>query len=330
MKQEYYKKQYRLKEVIHSRMNILSVLFISLSFILALSSYAISSAGQTGAEFLLMPSGAKIASMGGASIAVIDNINTVFCNPAGLALIKGKEISATHAQWLTDISYETAGFGYCAGRAGSFGISAIYLHMGDMQGRSLNGTETEEFSAYDAAAALSYGNRVSKNVSMGTNIKFIRQMIEDEAAFGTAFDFGCIYKLNDEKTAIGGSLLNLGTGMKFIKEEYSLPLMLNLGASYKINSVIAALDIKYRIFERYASMGFGAEYMPADFLSLRGSYLIKAIKNSDMSIEGDKLGGLSGLGAGLGFKFGKYQFDYSFIPFASLGSSHILSFTGSF
>lgn len=60
-----------------------------------------------------------------------------------------------------------------------------------------------------------------------------------------------------------------------------------------------------------------------DFLALRLGAPIKIVQN-------EKLDGFSELGGGVGFRLHNYRLDYAFVPFANLGNTHRISFTGKF
>lgn len=288
----------------------------------------IAGTGKTGAEFLLIGDGARSAGMANAYTAMSRNSESVYWNPAGISKIIGSEISGMHSEWLDDLRYETVSYCRNIGRkAGAIGFNSSYLHTGEFTGRNLAGKETENFRAYDLAAALSYGNKVSNKLSLGVNVKYIQQKIENESARGVAFDFGSLYEAT-EKITLGFSLKNLGPPMKFVKEEFSLPLSITLGGAYKImHSLSLALDVKYQPIDKEVNFSLGTEYFPVAPIALRGGYLIKALQTAS-GAEG--IGNFSGLGAGVGFKLRNYQMDYAFTPFGELGDTHRFSFSVGF
>ena len=124
----------------HSAVAIFKFIFIiilfTLHFTLSTLHYVRAGAGKTGAEFLLIAAGARPAAMGGAYVAVADDISAVYWNPAGLASLRGRGISATHAEWLSGIRYESLGYGHSVGQLGTLGISAFFLHTGVLVGLS--------------------------------------------------------------------------------------------------------------------------------------------------------------------------------------------------
>ncbi|MFC2061776.1 PorV/PorQ family protein [Elusimicrobiota bacterium] len=304
---------------------IFLIIFTAFGFSVALAA----GAGRTGAEFLLINPGARAAAMGNAFVAVADNIEAVFWNPAGLASMKMKEVSATHAKWLDDIAYESLGYGHHIPGYGTLGVSALYLHMGEMEGRSRTGQETGDFNAYDMSVSLSFGRAVLGNLSVGTNVKYIRQNIEDESASGIAVDLGGLYEVKGTRLMLGGALQNIGPKMKFVKEKYSLPLTLNFGVGYRFGLAVLALDIKRQLIEEHTSVSIGTEYCPVEFFALRGGYLVNLLGEGIGNTK-TKGSGISDLGAGLGLKLSGLQFDYAFVPFADLGNTHRISFAGKF
>lgn len=70
-----------------------------------------SKVGTTVAQFLKIGAGARPISMGGAYTALADDINSIYWNPAGLAIIGGSgEATFNHAEWLADTQYDFAAF----------------------------------------------------------------------------------------------------------------------------------------------------------------------------------------------------------------------------
>lgn len=287
--------------------------------------------GSTGAAFLKLGVGARPIGMGSAFVAVADDANAIYWNPAGLAGLEKREISAMHTEWITDIRYDFLGYVHPTSKLGTFAGSFSYLSMGEMERRGENREKLSGgFTAYDLAVALSYSRELSQSMNLGVNIRFIQQKIEDEDAYGIAFDLGGIYKMPVKGLSVGFTLQNLGPKMKFIDESYSLPLTLTMGVGYRfVPGLILALDVKHQLIEKRTTLSLGTEYWPFSLLALRAGYvgrLLSAVVN-----RGDeKIGDFLGLGAGLGMRLFGYQMDYSFVPFGDLGETHRISFSARF
>ncbi|MBN2407481.1 MAG: PorV/PorQ family protein [Elusimicrobia bacterium] len=286
-------------------------------------------AGETGAEFLLIGPNAKPASMGGIASAVTGDIDSVLYNPAGLAGITGRQFSATYSQWIDDVRYEYAAYGQST-ELGVFGISAMYLHMGDMEGRSITGARTGSFSAYDLCVNLSYARNIDETVAAGGSIKFISQGIEEESARGAALDAGAQYKPEGSRFVFGGSLLNIGPAMKFVKDAYSLPAVLNLGAGYRKDRLVLGMDIRYFLADAYSALSIGSEYAIREYFIMRAGYMYDPECSDPENPKTETWDALRGITAGLGFNFMNYSLDYGFVPFTNLGITHRISFKGKF
>lgn len=78
--------------------------------------------GTTRANFLKIMPGARAVAMGGAFGAISDDIYAVHWNPAGLTLLKQKEFSFTHLQWLEGIKYNWIGYGFSLSKGKIIGL----------------------------------------------------------------------------------------------------------------------------------------------------------------------------------------------------------------
>jgi len=290
-------------------------------------------AGTTGATFLKIEAGARPVAMGGAFVAVADDANTTYWNPAGLATLTGREITAMHNEWLEDIRYEFLGYAQpieSAKGSQGFGVSAMCLYTSGMESRTTETLEPEgTFGAYDIAVAGAYGLRVSEVVSIGANLKVIHQRIEDEIAWSGAIDLGLLYIQPKGRGGIRLGLVvqNIGPGIKFIEESDPLPLNIRAGIAKILelesigSKITLAADINAPI-DNVPNGHFGVEFvyerMKDIRLAGRVGYKTNTIK--DLNI-------LSGLSTGLGFVWKRIGVDYVWVPYGDLGNTHRISLT---
>lgn len=284
--------------------------------------------GTTGAHFLKIGVDARSIAMGEASIAVIDDVNAIYWNPAGLNGMEGTQLSFTHAEWLQGVNYEYFSCGRNFGSLGVVAFSLAYLSMGDMKltkedpltGAYLEG-EDSSFTATDTALCFGYANSFNK-LLWGINVKMIRQVIEKEKARAFAFDLGAIYFIRDRIAAIGLVVQNIGPKIKFISEGHNLPTNFKFGCGFRLlnERLILALEVNKPI-DNYVSGHIGGDFLLADFFSLRLGYKTTTI---------NELGVLSGLSAGFGFEWQKFGINYAFVPYGDLGSTHRISLGAKF
>jgi len=319
------------------------VLFLALSLLLAVapSSAGIFSGektGTTGATFLKIEVGARPVAMGGAFVAVANDANTTYWNPAGLAQLEDRQITAMHNEWLEDIRYEFLGYVQpirSEKRVHGFGISAMASYTGSLEARSTETLEPEgTFGAYDIAVAGAYACKVSKTVSVGANLKLIHQRIEDETAWSGAVDIGLLYtlsgprrKVSKGKFQLGFAVQNIGPGIKFIEESDQLPLNIKAGIArtLELRSIDSKLTLAFDVnapIDNVPNAHFGTEFVYGKMkdaeLAARVGYKTNTIKD---------LNALSGLSAGAGFVWKRMAIDYVWVPYGDLGNTHRISLT---
>ncbi|MCG2726678.1 MAG: PorV/PorQ family protein [Elusimicrobia bacterium] len=294
--------------------------FAIFSFIIIVCNLPLS-AEMTGASFLKIGIGARAAGLGNAFTAISDDATAMYWNPAGLVQLTGPQLLMTHTKWIADTNHNFIGYSGPM-KNGVIGAGIIYLSQGSMEGRDDAGQKTNNFAARDMAVTVSYGNMISKTANYGVNVKLIRQQIANEKADGIAIDLGLMKHFKNSPIALGISIQNVGSKMKFVSQSYDLPLSMNIGTSYNIGGIMIAMDIKRQIYEKNTRLSIGSEYMLMPTLALRTGYL--------MSDESYGINNLSGLGVGIGIRALGLQTDYSFMPYALLGNAHRISFTAKF
>lgn len=282
--------------------------------LLLLHPYLYSSGGRTGAEFLLIGVGARAQGLSGAYTAITDDVNSIYWNPGGLSKLKSTEMTFMHSSWLADTNYEFYAFAVPY-KIGTFGLSIHYLNLGEFEGRKNQISQPYKFTAYDLSLSLGYGMKLTERNSLGINLKYIEENIETINSIGYGIDFGLQHSFNNNLN-FGFTINNLGSKMKYVKEEVDLPLNITAGVAYRISTVNIGLDIKNYVYDNTTTVSFGTEFMPFNIISFRGGCLLPARHS---------IGNLTG---GIGLKLGSNnQIDYAFTPFADLGSAHKLSLT---
>jgi hypothetical protein len=311
---------------------VLCISFLSISTSFA-GIFSRDEAGTTGATFLKIEAGARPVAMGGAFVAVADDANTTYWNPAGLGWLEEREITAMHNEWLEDIRYEFLGYAQpikSEGRAQGFGVSVMCLYMSGLESRTTETPEPEgTFSAYDIALAGAYACEVGKDVSIGANVKLIHQRIEEETAWSGAVDLGLLYKQSRRREGLrlGFAVQNIGSGIKFIKESDPLPLNIKAGIarSFELpqikSKLTLALDVNAPI-DNVPNGHLGVEfvYKKIENIELAGRVGYKTSTISDLNA-------LSGFSAGAGFLWKRMGVDYVWVPYGDLGNTHRISLT---
>ncbi|HCJ66441.1 MAG TPA: hypothetical protein DHV62_03735 [Elusimicrobia bacterium] len=283
---------------------------------LATVSYA-GGVGTGAADFLKLAPDARAVALGNAYVAVADEANAIYWNPAGLGQLKSKEFTASYLSYVESINYGFLGF-VCPQKLSAYAIGINYLNTSIERVRELDASPTgdryEKDGNYTAGALtliLSYGRRIFNNLSLGLSLKVINEKLDDSSANAYALDLGGLWKLSRMK--IGFAVQNIGTKLK----DDSLPMNFRLGGTYSLlkGKLLTALALNYSLDKDFRA-GIGLEYLLKQVFLLRFGY--------------EYGNDLVGLTCGLGFKFRAYRIDYAVVPYTDFGLTHRVSFSARF
>jgi hypothetical protein len=285
---------------------------------------ASSNAGTSGAAFLSIAPGARPVGMGQAYTGVADDIDAIYWNPAGLARMAHPELEGMHMQYFQNIGYEYAAFAYPTENHGTWGMAITNLHTDDIQARTQDSdTPAGTFSAVDSAYYLSYAYPLTSKLSLGANLKWVRQSIDDARANAYAGDGGVLYDTGWHAVRLGASLQNIGTRVKFNDESDPLPLTYRFGVSAPAGQGDAPMVLQHLLLssdlivprDSAPEVAVGGEYKTHVFdgisCALRSGYQ-----------SGSDVDGLSGVSVGAGLTFGRASFDFAWVPFGELGNTY--------
>jgi hypothetical protein len=146
----------------------------------------------------------------GAFVAVCDDANALYWNPAGLVQLRSVQTIFVHTRpfQIDDLSLEFVGFCQPLGVRGGVGVSWLRCSANLYEGEDFNSSKmVENIYTFSSAFML---ERVP--LSIGANIKRIdiRSRLGGAAGFG--FDIGLLWR--GERICAGAMLRNIGTDIK--------------------------------------------------------------------------------------------------------------------
>lgn len=313
---------------------------ILILILIATSTYAgdVARKGTTGAEQLLIPVGARGIATGGAFLANLSGLESIYYNPAGLDVYPQTEAMFSYVNYLADINISYFAVGTTLGDIGSIGFDLKTFDFGDIPVT----TETfpdgtgETYSPSFLTLGFTYSKVLTDRISIGTNLKLITESIQNTNATGFALDAGVQYRFS-EALMIGAAVKNIGSDMKYsgqdlssrtvipgsipgsstgsyevITEGFQIPSFFQLSLSYALsideqnNLLFAGAYTANNSFEDIANLGMEYGFMNNFFL--RGGYNF-LVQNTSEYIYGLTFG------AGLDYKIGGevgFVFDYAF------------------
>ena len=313
---------------------------ILILLLIATSIYAgdVARKGTSGAEEVLIPIGARGIATGGAFIANMTGLESLFYNPAGLDIYPQTEAMFSYVTYLADINISYFAIGTSLGDFGSIAFDLKSLDFGDIEETNVlfpDGTGNT-FSPSFMTFGLTYSKVLTDRIAIGTNMKLVTENIGTTNATGFAVDAGVQYRFSNE-LMIGATVKNIGTNMSFsgddltarttipgsvpgatggsyqiITEPFLIPSSFQLSLTYGIdfnaeNNLLLAGA--YTVNNQYEDVAnFGLEYGFMNNFFVRGGYNY-LVQNQDDSIYGLTFGaGVNyDIGGGVGIVF-----DYAY------------------
>ena len=246
---------------------------------------------RSGNAFLKIFPGVRNQGLAGSFTGVIDEMHTLFANPAATGFLREWQWSSSYTEWIAD-NYSLS---WIYGRQlntpwstqSKFALGIHYLGF-----REFNSTGDPALgtaSSNDALFTLSAGNPLnflSPNLSFGTNLKYFRSDLGGLVASSWIVDLGLLYRSNRYKINLfnfdyaifsaGAAINQLGQPLRFISVDTPLPRAFRAGAAVNVGSheglqLQLAADYN-KVRDEDGRFSFGAEVSWRYLLGVRGGY----------------------------------------------------------
>ncbi len=286
---------------------------------------AVSQSDPAGFAFLEVPAGASASALGGAYASRAEGVEAAFWNPAGLAAVKGVQVTASHYEFLQHLRH--AQFGVAERLLGG-GMAATLraMYSEPIIERDVLGNEIGTFGAHDLEMALAYGRDVGRGVRLGGTAQVLRERIAEASATTYALNAGATWEpARWPRLRLAASAHNLGPSAAYtidgVKgEAVSLPAAVQLGASYGVPA--GGLDLRGSLETRLARGRSGIAMLGAEAAHPSGAALRLGFRVNDETTS---------LSFGAGYATPALRLDYAFVPYRlDLGDTHRFSLTVQF
>jgi long-subunit fatty acid transport protein len=329
----------------------LHVCIVSQKAVAQNSAGTVSNVGTSSGAFLEIGVGARAQAMGGAYVALANDVSAMYWNPAGISRLDRIEVMFTFSDWLVDTRHTYAGIVFPLGGVGAIGANVTSFGMPDQPVRAIGQEEgTGEFySAGDFALGISFAYNFTDRFSLGISTKYINERIWHTSANGFALDIGALYQTQWQGLRMGFSLSNFGTNLQlsgrdllnavdpdknnsgveninvnYSTGEFPLPLIFRFGLSKQFEVITEQHRITFSAdvshpSNNVESINIGLEYMLYKMIAMRAGYESLFDKNS-----------INGLTFGLGISADFYggigtYFDYAYADWGVFNAVHRLS-----
>lgn len=318
---------------------------LMVAMLVSASAVAATGVAKYAGEFISLGVGGRALGMGGAFVALANDVTAGYWNPAGLSQINYPQFTLMHDEQFGNlVNYDYGAVAIPFGTSTSLGFSVIRLGVDDISdtrgalidlngngvldpGERLDNSKITSFNAADWAFYFTYSKKQSDDFSYGANVKVIRRELGDASATGLGLDVGVWYT-PFENVQLGANLQDVTTtflAWSTGRNELISPTM-KVGSAYFIEAFggrfAPAVDFDIRFENRkYASLAHlgpvsfdlhtGLEYQFKNLIALRLGY--SDVKQLTM---------------GAGVRLPKLNIDYSFAKFDAtnqLGNTHRIS-----
>jgi hypothetical protein len=301
-------------------------------------------------DILNRPLSARAAALGNAFVAMKDDPNTLFSNPAALSTIvpsdssKLNEVAINYSHYVLDINEGSVVYEHPVPEgvlfAGNFAVGVQYFSGGTLTEANTTGEETGSFSSGDVALLLAYSSEGANHLHYGIGAKVVSSNLvsgsssgRDYGATWMAADLGLFYEYEPALMTFGFSVLNVGTELSTY-DGVREPVGPNVqfGLSKKLERLPLTVHLTFHniardregrnIFYALNDFSVGGEFVLGKVVRLRFGY--ENEKRHELKVPSGN--GLAGFSMGVGLNIKNYQLDFGmngqgpdFNPFLRFG-----------
>ncbi len=336
--------------------NILFTLLIAFS----VQGFAQFGGGST-YDFLNLTSSARVSSLGGSQVGIIDSseLSLSYYNPAALMPKMHNNLSVNYCNYIADINFGYVSYARTYDSIGTFAIGIQYINFGNFKESLANGVLTgNTFTAADYALNLIYSRNIWKTVTVGVNVKPIYSVYESYNSFGIAADLGVTYLDSTGLFSAGFVFKNIGAQFNSYQEvtesiKEPLPFDIQFGFSQKLAhaplrfslnfnqlhnwhlSDKSTWDYDHKDEDDYTVNGksddilkqalrhvvLGVEFVPSQNFSIGFGYNYQR----KQELSDNNSSAFTGLSGGFNIKVSKFRLSYSIAKYHQSGLSNLFS-----
>ena len=192
--------------------------------------------GKRSYEFLNVPSGARLAGLGGVNVSLADrDLNFFYANPA----LNGDTLagfgSVSYQFYLADIGHAAITYGHEFEKTGMFTFGVQHMNYGTIDGYDQAGIETDAFSANESSLSVGKSHQIG-HYRLGASVKGIFSSLAGYRSTALALDLGALFVHPDQQLTIGLTIKNLGRVISDYSGSESnskLPFDVQVGTTFK-------------------------------------------------------------------------------------------------
>jgi hypothetical protein len=253
--------------------------------------------------------------MGGAAVALVDDVNATVWNPAGLSRlgVYGTQFGSMTSFLTQDRSLNYLGFAQHFEGYGDVGLAVQHYALDKIDGFDSTGNPTGSFSDQELALGLSYANLTDYRFRYGVTVRGLWQGLAESRAMGYGADLGIQYQPSlASEFRVGMVLRNPVSALIWDSgRQDTVAPNLKLGLADK--PLQGRLGIAADLDLPLGADGVPETHLGAELWLLEGLAVRAGLNRKDLS-------------AGASWSFEFYQLDYAWtMAPGQLGDAHQLS-----
>lgn len=302
--------------------------------------------GKYAAEFLRLGVGARALGMGGGFVALANDASAAYWNPAGITGLPRAEMLFMHAeQFGTLANHDFIGFVQPlqgGARRSGVGIGLIRYSVDDIQvtrdayqdldqngqwdpGEPILTDQFQTDSDTEYGLLLSYAREVADRLSVGGNVKLIRQGLLSNTSFGMGLDLGFLFRPTPSLSL--GARINDATTTRISWDtgtRETLKPSVNLGVSWTQNLVAlnGTLTGGVALASSYDNQGYASQFSSGAMAGDLQGGIEYWYGRTVAARVGSDAGNLT---AGAGLRFRSLGADYAYLAHEELDATHRVS-----
>ena len=274
---------------------VVPLMSVALSLIPNLASSQVTANGGAAGDWLARYSGARSVGFGNAQVALSNGPMNAMWNPAAVSRLFQNEVHVENTQLWESTRLLGFSFGVPAKRFPSLGFTMVSLSSGEFERTNELNESMGTFEEADMAFLVTASKKVHPRMSVGTNLKLVRQSLEEFQTSGMGFDLGMMVDVTNT-LRLGASVLNLGgPTLTFRTTDETFPSEVRGGLSLSIlrGRGMISSEIDHR-------SGFGASFHVGSEVWVHPSFALRAGYDND-----EMAGGMSyQIRSGMRFDYG--------------------------
>ena len=275
--------------------------------------------GSAGFQALKIGIGARESALGEAASSLTNDANAVFWNVGALPLVSGPTVYLTHNEWLVNSRVDAL---VVAMPVNSYTFGLSVMNFGIETYEETTATDPEGtgrlVSAGDFMVGLAAAKRFTDRLTIGLQVKYVREQLDQDAFSNVLFDVGTLYYTGFRQLRLAFTIQHFGASVDGLRESFRMPLLFRMSAADDlITSQDFRLSTSFELVhptDNNEWVNWGIESVFLNMLSLRAGYRFQ-VDEGDLSF-----------GAGLALQqiaIFQLHLDYAYVPYGDLlGATH--------